>query len=58
MTFLLKMRTGYYACILFVIESPSSIIILRIKYEIISSVAQFARSDSWQIRLGVSTQIG
>lgn len=58
MIILLKMRTSNYACIFFVIEPPSSIIILRIKYEIISSVAQFTRSYSWEIRLGISAQIG
>ena len=57
MTILLKMRACYYACILFVIKSPSRIIILWIKYEVIGSIAQFTRSYPWEIRLCVSAQI-
>jgi hypothetical protein len=47
MTILLKMRDCDYACILFVIKSPSRIIILWIKYEVIGSIAQFTRSYAW-----------
>jgi hypothetical protein len=56
-TLLLKLRASDYACILFVIKSPSSIIILWVKNEVIGSIAQFAWSYSWKIRLGVSAQI-